>query len=153
MSRHMNTSFYKIVLLAFILAGCAQATGLRSTISFPEEQWKRFENPILDFNIKSPGIFYDMFFELEYDVNNPPKEFPITVIMYTPSGEMRARDIIIRAEVPGEGELASGTIRLVLRREYAFAEQGICKFEIENRSSKVITTGIKNLSILLEKSH
>ena len=148
----MNKSFYKLLLITLLIVGCAQATGLKSTYSFPEEQWKRFENPELNFNIKSPGIFYDMLLEIEYDVNNPPDEFPITVIMYTPSGEMRARDIRIKPETTGGGELPSGIVSVVIRREYAFSEQGSCKFEIENRSSKVTTQGIKSLSILLQKA-
>lgn len=139
------------LLLVFILAGCSSETGYRSSYSFPEKQWKRFDNPVMDIEISTPGIFYDMFMEIHYDTSQLPKNFPINVIMYTPSGEIRSRDLILDFTKKKDSE-TFGTLRIVLRREFAFSDKGICKFEFENRSTKVNNPGIRDISIILEKS-
>jgi len=147
----MKNSIIKSAILLILLVGCTQTTRLKTTYSFPKEQWNRFENPIINFNIESPGIYYDMFLELNFDATLAPENFRVTVSMYTPSGEVRSRDIMLDFSHKGEG-VVPGNIRIILRREFVFADQGLCKFEIENRSSKVVTPGMNNISVVLEKS-
>lgn len=141
-------AFYLLPVL--FLLGCVNDSILRSTYEFPENQWKRFDNPELSINIDAPGMYYNMFVELEYLASQPPQEFTITVIMYAPSGEMRARDLLLKP-YSGADQKSDGHIRLPLRKDYAFSDIGPCKFEIENRSSRITTNGIKNISIVLEK--
>lgn len=138
-------------MLLFLLAGCSSATKLKTTFSFPEETWNRFNNPVLNFDITTPGIFYDMFLELEFDEAQARDKFMVTVIMYTPSGEMRSRDMDLNFSKK-ENITEPGKIRLVLRREFAFSDKGVCQFEIENRSSKVVTPGMKSISVVFERS-
>lgn len=148
----MKKTLSKYLLFIILLSSCAQGTRFSSTYSFPDETWQRFDNPVLNFNIDAPGVYYDMFLELEYDAFQPPSDFLVTVLMYTPSGEMRARDIQIKMVSPGDESDKPGIFTAVLRREFAFSDKGLCKFEIESRSSKVTTNGVKNISIILEKS-
>jgi len=148
----MKKSVLRLLFIFFILTGCVQGNRFSTTYAFPEERWQRFENPVLNFNIDKPGIYYDMFLELEYNASQPPADFPVTVLMYTPSGEMRARDIQLEMALPGEQTTSPGKFKVVLRKEFAFSEKGACKFEIESRSSKVNTDGVKSISIILERS-
>lgn len=148
----MKKTLSKFLLFIILLSSCAEGVRFSSTYSFPEETWQRFDNPILNFNIDAPGVYYDMFLELEYDASQPPSDFMVTVLMYTPSGEMRARDIQLKMVSPGDEGDRPGIFKTVLRREFAFSDKGECKFEIENRSSRVTTNGVKSLSIILEKS-
>ena len=147
----MKNNILRSISLLILLVGCAQANMLKTTYSFPEGQWSRFENPIINFNIDSPGIYYDMFLEVDFDAAQAPENFRVTVSMQTPSDEIRSRDIELDFTHQGEG-VGPGKIRLVLRREFAFTEQGLCQFEIENRSSKVKTPGMKSISVVLEKT-
>ena len=151
MDRVMKNSIFRYILLIFLLSGCYSATDLKSSYSFPEGLWSRFDNPVLDFNIDNPGIFYDMFLEVDFDISQRHEQFSITVIMNTPSGEIRHRDLVLDFAKKDESG-KPGVLRLVLRREFAFSDKGACSFEIENRSAKVKNPGINSISIILEKS-
>ena len=85
-----------------------------------------------------------MYLILEHKPAMPFDAFPVTVIMYSPSGEIRSRDISIDPENYTVGE---GRIRIPLRKDYAFTEKGKCTFEIENRSQKVQTHGLIRIGI------
>jgi len=141
----MKNIFLTSMLAIFLLIGCNPTDNMESFFSFPEGQWQRFENPIIEIDVTKPGIFYDMYLEINYDPEIAKEPIPITVIMSTPSGEIRSRNIRI---VPGTAE---GKIRVILRKDFAFSEQGICSFEIENRSQNIETSGLKNLGIVMER--
>lgn len=134
-----------------MLFSCSTDNILSTTHTFPKGEWHRFTNPVINFQINNPGIFYDMYLELDYDISKTPEDFRMSVIMNTPSGEMRSRDITTKfSSASTNGN--NGIYRVLLRREYAFSEMGLCTFEIENRSSKMILPGMNSLSIVLEKS-
>lgn len=147
----MKKISFTYVLLSLLLFACSTDNMLSTTYSFPKDEWHRFTNPLIQFQINNPGIFYDMYLELDYNISSTPEDFRMTVIMNTPSGEMRSRDIMTdfkSASVDGD----KGVLRILLRREYAFREIGQCTFEVENRSSKMILPGMKNLRIIIQKS-
>ncbi|MCK5337841.1 MAG: hypothetical protein KAJ50_03480 [Bacteroidales bacterium] len=146
----MNNQLFGYLLIVVIMAGCTSDTVLESYFSFPGEQWKRFENPEIEFDITGPGIFYNMWLEADYDVSLAPDVLAITVIMYTPSGEIRSRDLKLEFKDVDENS-RPGRLRVMLRKDFAFAEKGLCSFEFENRSQNVITPGMKRLGIILEK--
>lgn len=139
------------LFLGLLMFACTTDKHLRSTHDFPEKNWHRFSNTVLQFQINNPGIYYDMYLELEFDKSQTPDDFKITVAMNTPSGEMRNRDLTTKfnsALIEGE----NGIMKIPLRRDFAFSEKGLCTFEVENRSSKMNTPGMIHLSIILEKS-
>ena len=123
-----------------------------SLYSFPDGQWGRFDNPIIDIEIVSPGIYYDMYLELDFDASQSPDNFLITVIMYTPSGEIRSRDIQLDFNTDSDENTKPGKLSVVLRRDFAFSDKGNCKFEIENRSTKIVTPGMKSIGVLMKVS-
>ena len=133
------------MLTIFLLIGCNTNDNMESYYIFPDGLWKRFENPEIELDITKPGIFYDMFLEINYDPDIAKEPIPMTVIMSTPSGEIRSRNIRL---VPGTAE---GKVRIILRKDFAFSEQGTCSFEIENRSQNIETAGLKNLGIVMER--
>jgi len=127
-----------------VLAGCSGGTTVSTYYSFPWETWKRFDNAVFDAQISHPGIFYTMYLELEYDPSLAPAQLPVTVIMTTPSGEVRSRDILFAPNPEKD------IVRVVLRTEFAFREKGRCAFEIENRSQYVETKGMKRIGVVME---
>ena len=112
---------------------------------FPDQNWKRFDNPIITFEIDKPGIFYDMLIEVDYDATLAHDELPITVIMTTPSGEIRSRNLTLKMDDQ------EGKILPVLRKDYAFSEKGVCAFEIENRSQYIDSPGMEKIGIILKR--
>jgi len=148
-SRTMNNQLFRYLLIVIIIAGCTSDKVLESYFSFPGEQWKRFENPEVEFDIVGTGIFYNMWLEVDYDVALAPDVLAVK-IMYTPSGEVRSRDLDLGFKDVDENS-SSGRLRVILRKDFAFAEKGLCLFEFENRSQNVVTPGMKRLGIVLEK--
>ncbi|RLD52263.1 MAG: hypothetical protein DRI97_14690 [Bacteroidetes bacterium] len=142
----MKNLFLRTILIIVLLMGCNSDNIIHSYYSFPEQNWKRFDNPIIEIDINKPGIFYDMWIELDYDVSKTLDEFLITVIMSTPSGEIRSRNLTL------DMATGDGKIRVILRKDFAFSEKGPCTFEIENRSQNIETKGLKRIGIVLEKS-
>lgn len=137
--------------MGVLMISCTSNNRLSSTYSFPEGEWQRFTNPEINFQISNPGVYYDMFMELEFDISQKPDNFRISIIMNTPSGEMRSRNITLELE-KARVEDGRGILKIPLRREYAFRDKGLCSFEVENRSSKMILPGMKSLTIIMEKS-
>jgi hypothetical protein len=147
----MKNQIFKYTLLAFLMISCSPSGKYIDTYTFPEGKWERFTNPFLRFQVENPGIYYDMFLELNFDPSQKPEDFNMTVIMTTPGGEVRSRDLETNfgsAEVNED----NAVIRLLIRREYAFSEKGECTFEIENRASRMSFPGMNNLRIIIEKS-
>lgn len=147
----MRKFTYLPLLLVFILLSCSKGNKYSAFQEFNQEVWNRFENPVLEFNISEPGIYYDMFLQVNYNPSVKPENFKITVIMTTPSGEVRSRDIDLDFS-KGVDSGDHSELKVLLRRDYAFSDQGKCIFEIENRSSEVNIGGIKSIGIYLEKA-
>jgi len=147
----MRKIIYLSLLLVFIFLSCSTGSKYRAFHEFEQGVWNRFENPVLEFNINDPGIYYDMFLQVNYKPSQKLENFKITVIMTTPSGEIRSRDIDLDFS---KGVDAGNHFELmeILRRDYAFSDQGKCYFEIENRSSEVNTVGIQSVGIYFEKT-
>lgn len=133
------------------MASCGPSGHFTETYTFPEGKWERFTNPLLQFQIENPGIYYDIFLELSFDPSSPPEDFLITVIMTTPGGEVRSRDVNTKFGSAQVNE-KEAVFRILIRREYAFSEKGECTFEIENRASRLSFPGMNSLSIILEES-
>ena len=140
----MKSLVIRSLLIALLLAGCGGSKNISEYYSFPDDIWKRFDNPIIEAGISHSGIKYIMYLELEYDPSLAPDQLPVTVIMTTPSGEIRSRDVTL------EPKPAQSIARVTLRKDFAFTESGSCTFEIENRSQYVETKGVKRIGIVIE---
>jgi hypothetical protein len=140
----MKKQFFKALFVLLILAGCSAGNADEAYYEFPNNVWHRFTNPEIEMEVVKPGIFYDMYLVLEHDPSLPLKEFPVAVIMTTPSGEIRSRNISFKLH-------GSGRARVLLRRDFAYAEKGVCSFEIENRSQNIEMPGMNSIGVVLER--
>jgi hypothetical protein len=147
----MKNILLKTTLLLFLIWGCKSDTTISQYHSFPDEVWKRFDNPVLELNIEHPGIFYDMWVELDYDEYATHENLAVSVIMDSPSGEIRSRDLLFEFKHEDKNN-KPGKCRLILRKDYAFAEKGVCIFEIENRSQRIESRGLSKIGIVLERA-
>lgn len=148
----MKKTFLRYFLFFILAAACSSGSTIELFYNFPGQQWQRFENPIIDMNIEHPGTFYNMWLELHYTSSFDLDKFLVTVIMYTPSGEIRSRDLILKFNAEDDKHSEPGKLRVILRKDFAFSEKGSCKFEIENRSQKVKTSGLISIGVILEKA-
>lgn len=144
----MKKHIYIIFAFLLFLAGCGDSP-IRGYYTFPEEGWNRFENPVIELEISKPGIFYDMWLEVHYDTTLGPDKFPLTTIMYSPSGEIRSRNLSLEFN---QGDNNDGVLKVKFRKDYAFAEKGICKFEFENRTQRIKAPGILKIGVIMERA-
>ena len=149
-NRKMKKLLYKYSLILLIVAGCSVNNSNDLNHEFKDDIWKRFENPVMEMEISSPGIVYDMWVAIDFEPGAAPNSIPITIIMTTPSGEVRSRDLHFNFHSI-QGQEESGTRVKILRKGFAFTKKGVCTFEIENRSQKIETPGMKGIRIWLEK--
>jgi hypothetical protein len=140
----MIKRYAKYLLILLIFTACSSQE-TEKYFTFPDNTWKRFENPLINLEITSTGIFYNLYVVAEYDVATAPDFIPISVISTTPDGEVRARNVRLHFK---DG---SGQARELLRKDFAFSEGGNCRFEIENRGQDIETIGIKRIGVVLEK--
>lgn len=133
-------------IFLLVLVGCGGNQEPASYFEFPNDQWKRFENPLIELEVTRPGIFYTMWLELNYVPSLAPEAIPITVIMSTPSGEVRSRSLELKPEAGND------MIRVILRTNFAFTDKGTCFFEIENRSQDLDTPGMIRIGVVLERA-
>lgn len=134
----------KYLLIVLLFVSCSSQE-TEKYFPFPDNIWKRFENPLINLEITKPGIFYNLYIIIEYDKTKAPESIPITVITSTPDGEIRS---VNASPVLNEDD---GRIRVIIRKDFAFAEAGNCSFEIENRSQHIETPGLKRIGVVLEK--
>ena len=134
----------KYLLIAVLFVSCSSQE-TEKYFSFPDNTWKRFENPLINLEITKPGIFYNLYVVIEYDKASAPDFIPITVITTTPDGEIRS---VNAKPLLNEDD---GRIRIIIRKDFAFSEDGNCSFEIENRSQDLETKGLSKIGVVLEK--
>jgi hypothetical protein len=134
----------KYLLIAFLFVSCSSQE-TEKYFSFPDNTWKRFENPLINLEITKPGIFYNLYVVIEYDKATAPDFVPITVITSTPGGEVRS---VNAKPLLNEDD---GRVKLIIRKDFAFSEAGNCSFEIENRSQDLETKGLIRIGVVLEK--
>ena len=131
-------------ILFLLLAACSSPE-LEKFYTFPDNTWKRFENPVINMEISQPGIFYDLFVEVRYDNTLTLKPIPISIITSTPDGEVRSRTMSLKFNEN------NGTIKLILGKDFAFSEAGNCSFEFENRSQDIETHGLIKIVVVIDK--
>ncbi len=142
----------KILLVFLFMAACSESGEKDLFHEFPEKQWKRFDNVLLEFEVTQPGIYYDMWIEIHYEGTPVVKQLPLAVIMSAPGGEIRKRHMILDFDDDSPGNVSRKTA-MVLRRDFAFSEKGSCTFEIENRSQKIEIDGLHKIGIIIKRSH
>jgi gliding motility-associated lipoprotein GldH len=143
----MKKKFLQYAFLFLLMVSCSADAGRQVFHKFPSDTWKRFENPVLELDISRVGIFYDMWLEVYYDEAAIPENFSISLIMSSPSGEVRSRTIELEFRHHGKDV---GLLKLLLRKDFAFSEEGLFTCEIENRSQDIETHGLKKIGIVLE---
>jgi gliding motility-associated lipoprotein GldH len=142
----------KILFILFFLTACIKSGDKDLFYEFPEKQWNRFDNVLLEFEVSNPGIYYDMWVEVHYEGTPVVKQLPMAVIMSAPGGEIRKRHLELNFNDDTPGNVTKKTA-MILRKDFAFSEKGSCTFEIENRSQKIEIGGLHKIGIIIKRSH
>ena len=138
----MKKTFSKYIIFFILVAGCSSGSSIESFHKFPSQQWQHFENLFIDINIEHPGIFYNMWLELHYTSFFDLDNFPVTIIMYTPSGEIRSRDLILKFNTEDDKYSEPGKLRVLLRKDFAFPKGEAVNLKLRTVHKKLRHPGL-----------
>ncbi len=145
------------VLVALLLLGCNNTTIFKDYKKMDNISWNRFD--IVEFEVPvKKGKPMDFYLSLRHHTNMSYKFIDVNVTFFTPDGEMRSRDNhyrLIGTDLKwkgiGMGDLWD--IDLPIRKEMLFNKSGVCKIKIENKMSRLETTGIIEVGLIVKKSN
>jgi len=154
----MSTNKVIQVILAVFLTvtaiSCKQKPLFVEVSKMKNSTWDRFVLKNFSFPIQEEGKTYNISLELKTNADFAYDELPIYVILTSPSGEERMRDIIVKVKENNQfiGQkkdnfwISSST----LWKEIILSEKGQCKISIENMLPRVETAGIEEISIVVK---
>jgi gliding motility-associated lipoprotein GldH len=118
--------------------------------------WDRFDQKLFEIPIEDPAKNIDINFVVRITTKLSYDELPFYIILTTPAGEERIREIKIPVRENGKmiGELKGNVYetRIELWKEINISEKGNCKISIENMIPKIQTEGIDEIGIVVTKS-
>ena len=118
--------------------------------------WDRFDQKLFEIPIEDTTLSYDITMKVSNTAQFQYDELPVYVILRTPSGEERMREITVPVRNNGKmigvptGNLFETS--KILWRNISIAEIGNCKISIENMIPKIQTEGIDGIGIVVTES-
>ncbi|MBI9039402.1 MAG: hypothetical protein JEY97_14815 [Bacteroidales bacterium] len=136
------------------MSACGNKVTYDSFEQFENNSWNRFNE--LNFEFPVDKSTYNIYLTIKFDETYSYNELLINTAFYTPSGEERFTNYEIKVrDKNGEfiGENHDNNIKLIfpLRKNFRFSKEGICKLEIENLMTKIETSGIIGIGIIIER--
>jgi gliding motility-associated lipoprotein GldH len=142
--------------LLFISTSCDKGPVFEKYLKMKNITWDRFDIKQFEIPITEEAASYDITTVVRCTENFQYDNLPFYVIMTTPSGEERMREITVPVRENGklimEPEGKRSESRLVLWRNINMAEKGICKITLENMIPKIQTEGIDEIGIVVTKT-
>ena len=157
----MNTTkkLLTIILLAsfsFTFSSCNRGPVFEKYLKMKNSIWDRFDQKFFEFPVEGTGKSYDITFVIRNNVQFQYDDMPVYVILTTPSGEERMREVSVpvrkNGKMIGLQNLNSFESRTILWRNINIADKGKCKISIENMIPKIQTEGIDEIGILVTRS-
>ena len=154
-TRKQILSFF--FLLTFVsLISCKQGPVYEQYLKMKDSIWDRFSMKIFEIPIVEAGKNYDISLTVRNTAKFQYDKLPVYVILTTPSGEERMREISLpireNGKMLGEPKANSFEVKTVLWKEINLADKGKCKISIENIIPKIQTEGIDEIGVVVTKS-
>jgi gliding motility-associated lipoprotein GldH len=139
-----------------LLPACNKGPVFEKYLKMKDATWDRFSMKLFEIPVEDEGESYDIILSIRNTAGFQYDKLPVYVILTTPSGEERMREINIPIRENGKmlGEAKSGSfeIKTVLWKEINLADKGKCKISIENIIPKIQTEGIDEIGIVVTKA-
>jgi len=147
---------FSLFALAILFNSCENGPVYEKQLKMKNSIWDRFDQKLFEIPVKDAGKSYDLTLvvhaleQFEYD------KLPVYVILTTPAGEERMREITIpireNAKMIGVPAANLYEFRTVLWKSINMAEVGNCKISIENMIPKIQVEGIVDIGIVVTES-
>lgn len=143
--------------LSFTFSSCdKKGPVLEKYLKMKNATWDRFDIKQFEIPISGEVNSYD----IEVVVNCTEKfqydDLPFYVILTTPSGEERMREVTVPVREKGklvmDTKAAKAESRLILWKSITMSDKGKCKITLENMIPKIQTEGIDEIGIRVTES-
>jgi gliding motility-associated lipoprotein GldH len=154
-SKHL-VSIIIFLALAFTFSSCDRGPVFEKYIKMKNFIWDRFDIKMFELPIEDASSKYDIKFVARCVEQFPYDNLQFYVILTSPSGEERMREVTIPVRNNGKmigeptGKIYENSI--VLWKEISFTDKGTCKISIENLIPKIQTEGIDEIGIVVTKA-
>ncbi len=148
--------FILMLALAVCAISCDKGPVYENYLKMKNQTWDRFDQKLFEIPVKDIDKSYDIAISVRNTVQFAYDDLPAYVILTTPSGEERMREISV--PVRNNGKMlgtANGNVyeaRMVLWKNILISEKGNCKISIENMIPKIQTEGIESIGIIVTRS-
>lgn len=153
----MKLRFAKFLLLLTIITGaCSRGPVYQGAHNFEGAVWNRFDIIKFTVPLKEEGRAYDIYFTLKHTAGYSEPSLPVYIIMNTPSGEERMREISVKTTpslIKSESAADSlGSVKIPVWKGVSIPEKGNCVISVENIYPKIQAQGVEQIGILVEVS-
>lgn len=150
-------SLIAIVLFFTLSFSCNQSGPVfEKYLKMKNSTWDRFDQKYFEIPVDDVTKSFDITFVVRVTSKLAYDEIPFYVILKTPAGEERIREIKIpvRENAKMAGELIGNVYetRVVLWKDLSISAKGKCIISIENLIPKIQTEGIDEIGIVVTKS-
>lgn len=155
-----NSKLILSVVLLFTLAyasvSCDRGPVFEKYVKMKNFTWDRFDIKLFEIQIEDVEKGFDIKFVTRCMEQFPYDDLRFYVILTTPSGEERMRELTIPVRDNGKmigvptGKIYENSI--VLWKDISFADKGKCKISIENLIPKIQTEGIDEIGVVVTKA-
>jgi len=155
-STKLHLSFFLLFLASLTFVSCDRGPVYENYMKMKNTTWDRFDIKQFEIPINEEAKSYDIEVVVRCAENFQYDNLPFYVIITTPSGEERMREVTVPVRENGklimEPEGTKAESRLVLWRKIAMTEKGKCKITLENMIPKIQTEGIEEIGIVVTES-
>ncbi len=145
------------LLLLVSLFACKPGRIYESYHKFDKYTWNRFDKVRFNIPVEEGGITGDIVFTVRHITQYPYPNLPVNVILYTPSGEERIKelDIILKDSTGKFTGSVAGDLwdeEVVLWPQFYFTEAGEYILEFENLIPKMGIPGLVDVGVYVKKN-
>lgn len=145
-----------ITLLVFLIAGliaCERDSKHETFLKMKNSVWDRFDMKLFEIPVEDVSKKMDITFVIRVTDKFAYETLPLYVILTTPSGEERIREISLpinkNAEDPAVKIFES---QIELWKDLTISETGKCKISVENVIPKIQVEGVEEIGIIVSSS-
>ena len=146
-----------LTLILHLLSGCNRYSVVYEEYTkFDDLSWNRFDLLTFEMQVEDIASPYNIFLTVRHIPEVPYEELNLNFTIFAPGGDMRTTDYTIEFyDIDGKkrsdclGDLCD--LQLLLREGFRFNEQGLVRFELENKYTKVELPGIIEVGLMVQK--
>jgi gliding motility-associated lipoprotein GldH len=147
---------FLLFAISIFSVSCDHGPVYEKYLKMKNSTWDRFDQKYFEIPVEDATNSFDITLVVRVTSKLAYDEIPFYVILTTPDGEERIREIKIpvreNGKIVGKQTGAAYETRVELWKDLSITAKGNCKISIENLIPKIQTEGIDEIGIVVEKS-